>query len=298
MKIFAFSSGAHDSSYSIYDGQEIICHEELERHTRIKECDGDILEFYLENGGSFEPFDIITSFPHGNSKWYPKSFHENQEVQSKYVSVGHHQSHAANAFFSSNIDESLIITIDGGGWDSINGRLTASTITAWEGKGTKVNPIHYSANNNLGMTWQDVTKEVFGMCGGGPPYGCQAGTVMAMAALGDKDSFPEINQSIFSSKFSGYSGLSQEGKFNFAARFQHLTEEFVKSLIGRFIGDHKNLCLSGGTVLNSVMTGKIWDWYPQLENIYIPPVPYDAGLSIGCIQYLLHHQLHSMAQQM
>ena len=65
----------------------------------------------------------------------------------------------------------------------------------------------------------------------------------------------------------------------------------VKNIIGKFIGNSKNLCMAGGTILNSVMTGKIWDWYPQLENIYIPPVPYDAGLAIGNIQYILHHMM-------
>ena len=61
MKIFSFSSGAHDSSYAIYDGNKIISHDELERHTRIKECDGDILEFYSKIG-SLDDFDIITTF--------------------------------------------------------------------------------------------------------------------------------------------------------------------------------------------------------------------------------------------
>ena len=74
MNIFSFSSGAHDSSYAIYDGKNITCHEELERHTRIKECDGDVLDFYINNVGPLEDFDIITTFPHGADKWYPPRF--------------------------------------------------------------------------------------------------------------------------------------------------------------------------------------------------------------------------------
>ena len=45
--------------------------------------------------------------------------------------VGHHQAHAANAFFSSNLDQSLIITLDGGGVEQEN-KVTAATI--WAGK--------------------------------------------------------------------------------------------------------------------------------------------------------------------
>tara|TARA_R100001463_G_scaffold135530_1_gene198988 strand:- start:4179 stop:5714 length:1536 start_codon:yes stop_codon:yes gene_type:complete len=291
MKIFSFSSGAHDSSYAIYDGKKIVSHDELERHTRIKECDGDILEFCNINSPiDLGAWDIITTFPHGNDKWYPKNFNIVKD-SNKFIEVGHHQSHAANAFFSSNLDESLIITIDGGGWDRVEGNLIASTITVWEGKENKIKPLYYFNQPNLGMMWQQVTKNIFGMSGGGPPYGCQAGTVMAMAAFGDKDSFPELGVEIFTTgiDWSKYKELDEKGKFDFAAKFQHLTEVLVKDLIGQFIGENKNLCMAGGTVLNSVMTGKIWDWYPQIENIYIPPVPYDAGLALGNIQYIIHH---------
>jgi carbamoyltransferase len=40
------------------------------------------------------------------------------------------------------------------------------------------------------------------------------------------------------------------------------------------------------------MTGKIPDWMPELKNIYIPPVPYDAGLAIGTAQYQYHQTLN------
>jgi carbamoyltransferase len=288
MKIFSFSSGAHDSSYAIYHDNKIISHDELERHTRIKECDGDILEFYSKIG-SLDDFDIITTFPHGNNKWYPNRFGDINK--NKFIEVGHHQSHAANAFFSSKFNESLIITVDGGGWDRTKHGLIASTITVWEGNDTKIKNILYSNEYNLGMAWQNVTKNVFGMSGGGPPYGCQAGTVMAMAAMGNKNSFNELDINVFKTgfDFSKYSNLNEIDKFNFAAKFQDLTEIFMKDLISQFIGENKYLCLSGGTILNSVMTGKVWDWFPQLENIYIPPVPYDAGLAIGNIQYIVHH---------
>tara|TARA_Y100001938_G_scaffold133942_1_gene193864 strand:- start:1129 stop:1884 length:756 start_codon:yes stop_codon:yes gene_type:complete len=35
----------------------------------------------------------------------------------------------------------------------------------------------------------------------------------------------------------------------------------------------------------------MYDWYPQIENIYVCPVPYDAGLAIGAAQYVYHHEL-------
>ena len=68
----------------------------------------------------------------------------------------------------------------------------------------------------------------------------------------------------------------------------------TKNLLSKYIKvypQYKYLCLSGGVVLNSVMVGKIYEWFPHIQGIYIPPVPYDAGLSIGAAQYVWHHIL-------
>ena len=50
-----------------------------------------------------------------------------------YQIPGHHESHAANAFFSSNFDQALIITIDGGGRDYVDKNHVVTAFTAWEG---------------------------------------------------------------------------------------------------------------------------------------------------------------------
>jgi predicted NodU family carbamoyl transferase len=39
------------------------------------------------------------------------------------------------------------------------------------------------------------------------------------------------------------------------------------------------------------MMGKIPEWFPHLENIYIPPTPHDGGLTLGAAQYVWHQQL-------
>ena len=39
------------------------------------------------------------------------------------------------------------------------------------------------------------------------------------------------------------------------------------------------------------MVGKMYEWYDGIvENIYVPPVPYDAGLSIGAAQIVWHDE--------
>ena len=54
----------------------------------------------------------------------------------------------------------------------------------------------------------------------------------------------------------------------------------------------KNICFAGGVSLNSVALGKITSKYKDhFENFFVPPVPYDGGLSIGACQYLWHSEL-------
>ena len=49
-----------------------------------------------------------------------KSERKLKSLNVDYSIIGHHQSHAANAFFSSNFDEALVITLDGSGVEKIN----------------------------------------------------------------------------------------------------------------------------------------------------------------------------------
>ncbi len=294
MKIFGFSSGTHDSSYCIYENNELIIHEELERLTRIKECDGDILNFYETNRGNLSDFDIITTFPHGDNKFYPPTMDKVYDLslsnKVKLIFVGHHQAHAANAFFSSPYKNALIITIDGGGWDHVGGSLNPYTFTIWEGNENDLKPIVYSNDFNMGAAWSTLTQKVFKMSGGGPPYGCQAGTVMAMAAFGNPDKFYDRMHDVFTNyNYDRFDDIKENELFDFAASLQKYTEKFFFDLVEKYINktNIKNLCLTGGVALNCVMCGKLKELYPDL-NIYIPPVPYDAGLSIGCCQYVTH----------
>ncbi len=282
MKILGFSAGAHDSSYAIFEDGKLLLHEELERVTRIKETEADVLEYLEKSGVSLDGFDYIVTYPHGDLRFYSPTYLKIKEKNpSKCIEVGHHLAHAANAFYNSQYKSSLIITIDGGGWD--NG--TPGCLTAWQAGEDKITNLNYSTSPNLGSFWQDCTRQIFGLSGGGPPYGCQAGTVMAMSSMATESEKPQV-------PYSQYSGCSDQRKYNLAQGIQDVTEEIVKDYIEKHLGENTNLCLSGGVVLNCVLTGKIKSWFPQIKNIFVPPVPYDAGLAIGCVQYFLKEELN------
>ena len=252
---------------------------------------------------------------------FPDGFEKLMEIVKNnnipFYSVGHHQSHAANAFYSSNFKEALVVTLDGGGLDlaSDSSSIIPTSFTVWDGEDKKLRnvSITHSELLNIGFAWQRVTRLVFGLSAG-YPKGNQAGTVMAMACMGDADKYldyfekfnftnssfhvdsPESEKYFDFVKMREIASRSEQDAFDVAAALQKATENKVKQIFDVLVEqtDRKLLCLSGGVVLNSVMTGKLHEWYKdKFEEIYVCPVSYDAGISIGSAQFVWHHIMKS-----
>ena len=51
----------------------------------------------------------------------------------------------------------------------------------------------------------------------------------------------------------------------------------------------ENICVVGGVALNGLLNQAILNKFDNIKDIYIPPVPYDAGLAMGCCQYIYYH---------
>lgn len=314
MKIAGFNSN-HDCSYCVLDDGKPESHYEYERHLRTKEPAGDSMKFFLEN---YEQYNEVKDFCHWeetSENWklvnrYPESLKKIKKIaesnDGSYYEPGHHQSHAANAFFSSNFDEALIVTIDGGGRDNVDGEIIVSTITIWEGNGLEIKPLKYFPEDeiNIGVMWSATTEKVYGLSVG-YPKGNQCGTVMGMAALGNPDKYYTYfydhrfrHPSLFYFDFDFFKNLvgkSEQEGFDVAAGLQKATEMVMKELLDPYLksGKYKNVCFAGGVALNSVMMGKIaTQWYKGVvDNFYVCPVPYDAGLSLGSAQYVWHQIL-------
>ena len=304
MKIVGMACGAHDTAYCVMENGETLIHEELERFSRIKEQQGDVLQFFFDQNPDIGKVDYFTHFVMrwrgGLAKQYPESFQKMQkhidDYGGKYIEISHHKAHAANAFFSSNFNEALIVTLDGGGEELEDGDYTTTCFTIYKGVGNKIKLLkRFPFNVNIGGFWSNITKHTYGYSSG-PPKGNQCGTVMAMSAYAQEPNkyLSEMTEAIRSSdysKFDKWSELDFEEKLNLAAALQAATEAYVRELIEPYAQASKtnNLCLAGGVALNSVMTGRMFDWYDgKFENIYVCPVPYDAGLAIGCAQYIWH----------
>lgn len=324
MKILGAWSG-HDCSYSILENGMPLIHDEYERFIREKEPAGDSLKFFFDNIDDYSDIDhLATCIPVSKLKNYSDSFNKISKHLSdcggKIYEIGHHQAHAANTFFSSNIDDATIVTIDGGGVE-IDNTVTACTI--WKGLGNKINHIHTFPINqfNIGGVWTRTTRYIFKLQSGWP-RGHQAGTVMAMAALGDptkyfddfhrmltadiqmashkphnqpRGAFIPGNDPVhpYLNRWSVLADRDEQTKYDLAAALQLATETVFKNLLSAIFSqiETKNLCLAGGVALNSVMVGKIKEWFPNIEEVYVTTVPHDGGLPIGASQYVWHQIL-------
>jgi len=330
MKIAGVWSG-HDCSFCVLENGEPIIHAEYERYNREKSPPGDSINFLFER--SQEIAKDVTHFasvhPNKKIKQYSESYELAQNVATKnggkFHFFSHHKAHAANAFYSSNLDEAIVLTLDGGGIEDEHGAETACTI--WYGKDCSLKQLKsfkpYEVN--IGGVWTRITRYVFKLQNGWP-LGGEEGTVMAMAAFGDaqkyyKDFFKMLTADIISSSakphnqppgatsdadpthpylehWAAIARRSEQDRFDLAAGLQLATEDLLKQIINFALNisqiKSKNLCISGGVALNSVAMGKIKSWFPGLiENVYIPPVPYDGGLAIGAAQIVWHEVLNN-----
>ena len=318
----------HDGGYAVLEDGEVVEHIEFERYTRIKESGGDSLDyltnnFLKKNNLTLEDIDYFVSpYPDTNlAAGGGKSFSTHDIIpKEKITFYPHHLCHAAHAYFSSKFEDAIVVTIDSEGMED-EGPVS---ICGWLASGNKIKK-NFSIPGqmfSIGKLWGRCTRFIFKLSSG-YPRGHQAGSIMAMAALGDAEKYyndfllmatkdfskvsytpPGYKRGVYVppdedvihpylDKFRKIAEGSEEEKFNMAAALQRVTEDVLLNMIRQMIAhlsaqgfSSKNICLAGGVSLNSVFVGKILKSFEGvLENAFVPPVPYDGGLSIGACQY-------------
>jgi carbamoyltransferase len=81
-------------------------------------------------------------------------------------------------------------------------------------------------------------------------------------------------------------------KFDLAAGLQYQFERYLLDFIISYLpmGDIKNVCFSGGSMLNCVALGKVSKILKEMGyNVYCDHAPSDGGLSLGAAKYVYHH---------
>jgi carbamoyltransferase len=228
----------------------------------------------------------------------------------RVANVGHHDAHAASAFFSSGFDEAAVLTLDRGG-DFLS-------TTLCHGRGSKLHTLKEIRNpDSLGEIYTAVTSwlgfhpnadegKVMGLA----PYGTDA----YVRTMGDflrlhGDGTFSVNLRWFRYHVEGRVpwGRRFEERFgpprtpeseltrhheDVAFGVQAVTEEaglHTARALHRMTGS-PNLALAGGVALNSVMNARLLAETP-FEHIFIQPAAGDAGNALGAALHVWHHSL-------
>jgi len=225
--------------------------------------------------------------------------------------AGHHQSHAASAFYYSPYEEAVVLCLDGvGEW---------ATTTAWKGSGEKLEPLwEIDFPHSLGLLYSAFTYftgfrvnsgeyKLMGLA----PYGEPKYTDIIYEHLIDlkEDGTFKLDMQYFNyctgltmtnDKFADLFGgpartaetqITQR-EMDIAASIQKVTEDVVMRLARTL---HKetgidNLCLAGGVALNCVSNGIVERDGP-FKNIWIQPAAGDAGGALGAAGVIWHEYL-------
>lgn len=225
----------------------------------------------------------------------------------KLLTVQHHVSHAASAFYPSPFEQAVILTIDGvGEWD---------TTTIGIGEGSRLvikETIRYP--HSIGLLYSAFTY----FCGfkvnsgeykfmGLAPYGKPVyyqrmkehlvrlyadGSFALNLEYFDFYRGNVMTNENFAKLFDGPKrepeSVITQREMDIASSAQKLVEEMILSLVSyaknRYGNGIDNLVMAGGTSLNCVANGKIEN-SGIFRNIWIQPAAGDAGGAIGCAMY-------------
>lgn len=222
--------------------------------------------------------------------------------EGRHIEVhGHHESHAASAFFPSPFESAAVLCIDSvGEW---------ATTTLWHGKPEGLQKVaELSFPHSLGLLYSAFTY----FCGfkvdsgeyklmGLAPYGKPVYAERILSELIDVKAdgsfrldwtkFDFIRGEVmtgeaFEHLFGGPRRLPEapltEREFNLAASVQKVTELVVSRLgkTARELTGERHLCLAGGVALNCVANG-IVSRECTFDRLWIQPAAGDAGGSLG-----------------
>jgi carbamoyltransferase len=281
--------------------------------------DKPLLKFerLLETSLAFAP-QGLRSFMMAMPLWLKTKLHLPREIRKalngrfkkQIVFTGHHESHAASAFFPSPFEEAAILTMDGvGEWD------TASISHGRDNRIEMLKTLRFP--HSLGLLYSAFTYftgfkvnsgeyKLMGLA----PYGEPKFVDVILEKLIDLK--PDGSLAMDMRYFNYCQGLTMtSGKFDklfggpprdpesmitqremdLAASIQKVTEEVVVRMArtAKQLTGSKYLCLAGGVALNCVANGVVLR-EKIFEDIWIPPPAGDAGGALGAAMFV-HFQL-------
>ncbi len=346
-RILGISAFYHDSAAALVVDGEIVAAAQEERFTRKKHdpdyprhaveyClreagiaakDLDCVAFYEKPLAKFDRLvetyvahapKGLKSFRQAVPVWLREKVHVRSTIEKhlegfggEMLFPGHHESHAASAFFPSPFERAAVITVDGvGEW---------ATTTIGVGRGNRVRLLkEIRFPHSLGLLYSAFTYctgfkvnsgeyKVMGLA----PYGRPLYKDLILdklIRLGDDGSFwmnmkyfdycvgLTMTNRAFAKLFGGEPRASEsevtQREMDLAASVQAVVEEAMMRLVRhtKELTGEENLCLAGGVALNCVANGKILR-EGAFKEIFVQPAAGDAGGSLGAALIGWHHYL-------
>ena len=336
MYILGISAFYHDSAACLLKNGEIIAAAQEERFTRKKHDQAfplNAINFCLKEAGiEIHQVDQITYYERPKIKferiiktylselpkgftsflramrlwifdklWIKRILKKELKYEGDIYFCGHHESHAASAFYPSPFTSSAILVMDGvGEWD---------TTSLWQSNGSKIEKISsIRFPHSLGLLYSAFTYftgfrvnsgeyKLMGLA----PYGKPIYKDIIYDKLIDvkEDGSFKLVMKYFNYT-TGFTMTNDHfhALFNrpprtpeteitqldmdLAASIQLVTEEVVLNIAQHLhqVTNQTNLCLAGGVALNCVSNGKLLMKGP-FEKIWIQPAAGDAGGALG-----------------
>jgi len=336
MNILGISSFYHDSAACLVIDGEIIAAAQEERFTRRKHdfnfpinainwclkeggiCANelDYVSFYekpfikferiLETQLTYAPIGIrqfIQAMPLWlrQKLWTPEIIKKELNYNGKVLFTGHHESHAASAFYPSPFSEAAFLTLDGvGEWE---------TASFGVGENNEIEILQtLKFPHSLGLLYSAFTYYTGFKVNSGEyklmglaPYGEPKYVDLILSELLDlkEDGSFKLNMKYFGfcyglkmtnrcfeKLFNGPARKPEtkitQKDMDIAASIQKVTEEIMLKMsrhVYKTTGKDK-LCLAGGVALNCVGNGRILREGP-FKEIWIQPASGDAGAALG-----------------
>ena len=332
---------SHDTSACLLRDGRIVAFVEEERFNRerhTKRFPDSAIAFCLEQAG-LGPNDLdVVAFAHrpgldfargaldGLRRGSPKrlavqaavdanlarkelAFRRRWGFRGKVVHVGHHDAHAAAAFYASPFDEAAVLTLDRGG-DFLS-------TTLQHGRGSRLRELARVRNpDSLGEVYTALTWYL------GFAPNADEGKVMGLAPYGKDKLVEELSalvrrtpDGLFRVNLDQFAYQREAGWLsrgflerygpprvpeseltelheNLAYAVQDLIEEaalhVARSLRQRT--GSRNLCLGGGVALNSVMNARLL-CEAGFEHVFIQPAASDGGNALGAALWWWHQRL-------
>ena len=302
----------HNASMTISKNGEILEVVEFERMTNVKNggCLAQVgvknpkliitlVKDYLKGKYNIKYFDLLL-FNHLDITMLRKHhFTSDKELLKffdceRYELVHHQHGHMACAFYQSDLQYSKGCSFDGGGSD---GNFNIFECDREKG----ITEITKIQNHTLGMRLSElgqytksIRRERDFWVDGGLVY---PGKIMGLSSYGNVreewlDAFKEFYTGVYNSNHrdglnANYNILKNklnlpdeyEGQleYDLVATSQRMFEMKFDELVRPYFQNEPNFLLSGGSALNILNNQRL----NQERNIFVPPNPNDAGLSLG-----------------